>query len=133
MCPYETPTRAGVVAAPAHGAHLAQSLELAGRLLKLVPPCVVARVVHVELGMPECQCPIKFKRTGRHADGVIARGVLTGLLNFVVDFVAVFCVQVVIIRVVGGLQTVQDAVKVLKVFPGYATILGDVDKGVTRR
>jgi hypothetical protein len=85
------------------------------------------------LWMLECQCPVKFQRTGRYAYGVVARGVATGLLNFVVCLGEVPTVHVMLIWVVGALQAFQDAVKVLKVFPGYATILGDVDKGMTRR
>jgi hypothetical protein len=131
MRPYAASTRAGVVAALAHGAHLAQGLELASRLLKLVPRCVVASPIQDVLWMPECQCPVKFKRTGRHADGVIARGVATGLLNSVVCLGEVLSIHVVLIRVVGALQAFQDTVKVLKVFPGYATIRGDEDKGMT--
>jgi hypothetical protein len=129
---YTAPTRAGVVAAPAHGAHLAQSLELAGRLLKLVPPCVAASPMQDVLWMLECQCPVKFQRTGRYAYGVVARGVATGLLNFIVCLGEVLSVHVVLIRVVGALQAFQDTVKVLKVFPGYATIRGDEDKGMAR-
>ena len=130
---YTAPTRAGVVAAPAHGAHLAQSLELAGRLLKLAPPCVAASPMQDVLWLPECQRPVKFKRTGRHADGVVARGVTTGILNSVVHLGEESVVPVLILRVVGVRPLGQDGVKVLKVFPGHAAILGDVDKGMTRR
>jgi hypothetical protein len=133
MRPYEALIRAGFVAALAHGAHLAQGLESAGRLLKLAPPCVEPRVVHVELGLLECQCPVKFQRTGRHTRGVIARGVATGLLNSVIYLGDAFAVHVVLIRVVSGLQAAQDTVKVLKVFPGYTAIRGDVDEGMPRR
>ena len=78
MLSYAAPTRAGVVAAPAHGAHLAQSLELAGSLMKLVPRCVAASPMQDVLWLLECQCPVKFKRTGRHTDGVVARASTNG-------------------------------------------------------
>lgn len=127
------PTRADVVATLAHSTHLAQSLELTGRLLKLAPRRIETSVVQNEPGLYALQCPIKFKRTGRHADGIIARGVATGLLNSVVHLGEVLVVPVLISRAVGALPERQDVVKVMKVIPGYATILGDIDKGVTRR